>query len=725
MLHWICPECGRECEPKQRDCPSCYPETVAKARIELAAKPVAPTKPASQGEKLSPANAAVLGAAPRTSQASGEAMGAKRVEAVASAPAVSTGQISNPVEGPGGVRVLSVRITAVEQRPGSAEAPPGIPVDQSLSILSRHVTESRLGRMDATVAARWSADQDSVRRAAEEEVQRGLEEEARRAVEHARLRLEAEAAALAEAARRQAGQLARIEADEQVHLKADEAKRIEVEAELKAAQEARRRAEDEAKRQAAEEGKRQAEEEAKRKAEEEAKRRAEEEAKRKAEEEAKRKAEEEAQRKAEEEAQRKAEEEAKRKAEEEAKRKADEEAMRKAEEEAKRKAEEEARVRTEAEAIRKAEEEAMRQAQAIRIAEDEARRRAADQEAKRRAEESLRRLADEARQKAGEVQRRAESETRRRAEEARHAQEETRRKAVEYQRSHQLVTTPGQFLVSRLVPRQQGQQAPNDGVDLDRSFSELFESGPPVRHSRGKAYKADPAGTIEFLCPIVEMPAPPFQKLIALPLAAPRPMVSKSASRYRSAPPEFRPSLPVLPPQLQHFKSSAIIPSVFYASCNKGRRAMPGWLMTGLAAFLMVITGIAILNYVLPAKTAAAGQPRPAHQPVAAQAPETPSLPKRLVELTGFRLHPDRSGKTSVQYVVINHGDTEMRGLTAHIVLRSATAKPFQAPVANFTVRLPSMAALESKDLTTLVETPVDRGVPDWTELRAEVRVEQ
>ena len=100
-------------------------------------------------------------------------------------------------------------------------------------------------------------------------------------------------------------------------------------------------------------------------------------------------------------------------------------------------------------------------------------------------------------------------------------------------------------------------------------------------------------------------------------------------------------------------------------------------------------------------------------------------LSKRLVELTGFRVHQDKTGKTSVQYVVINHADSEMHGLTAHIVLRASTAKPFQAPVANFSVRLPSMAAMESKDLTTVVESPTDRTMPDWTELKAEVRIEQ
>ncbi|HEY3742836.1 MAG TPA: hypothetical protein VGL53_23480, partial [Bryobacteraceae bacterium] len=108
------------------------------------------------------------------------------------------------IEGPGAVRVLSVRVTAVEQRPGSVEAPPGIPVDESLSMLSQHVTDAKLGRVDANVAARWSADQEAVRRAKEDELQHKLEQEARLEAEKERLRVESEALALAEQARREA-----------------------------------------------------------------------------------------------------------------------------------------------------------------------------------------------------------------------------------------------------------------------------------------------------------------------------------------------------------------------------------------------------------------------------------------------------------------------------------------------------------------------------------------
>ena len=363
----------------------------------------------------------------------------------------------------------------------------------------------------------------------------------------------------------------------------------------------------------------------------------------------------------------------------------------------------------------------MVEAEATRKADEEA-RRLAEAESKRKAEESLRRLAEVARLQAIAAQRRSEEEARKRAEDGRLAQDEVRRKTAEYQRERQLATTTGLGLVARSGrPRQQTVDT-IDNSSLDRSFNELFEQPEEV----------DPTKTREILCPIIESPTPPFQRLLQLPMSVPRPLASQATARHRSAPPEFRPSLPVLPKHLHHLADAHIIPSAFHTS-HKARRPMPSWLLTGLVAFLMAITGITVVSYIMPSKTAnAVSPPAPSAQPptnpvpaLATPAANTAGVSKRLVELTGFRVHPDKSGKTSVQYVVINHGDTEMHGLTAYIVLRSSTAKPFQAPLANFTVRLPAMAALESKDLTTLVESPIDRGVPDWTELKAEVRIEQ
>src|SRR5690348_10909425 len=33
MLNWICPDCGRECAPTSRDCPSCVPVGVIQAAV--------------------------------------------------------------------------------------------------------------------------------------------------------------------------------------------------------------------------------------------------------------------------------------------------------------------------------------------------------------------------------------------------------------------------------------------------------------------------------------------------------------------------------------------------------------------------------------------------------------------------------------------------------------------------------------------------------------------
>src|SRR5437879_7000987 len=50
MFHWICPECGREIPPNQRECPACDPKAITAVLIEVipeAAPPAAamPTDP--------------------------------------------------------------------------------------------------------------------------------------------------------------------------------------------------------------------------------------------------------------------------------------------------------------------------------------------------------------------------------------------------------------------------------------------------------------------------------------------------------------------------------------------------------------------------------------------------------------------------------------------------------------------------------------------------------
>ena len=55
MFHWICPECGQECPPSSRDCPTCYPVA------ETAAVPVAASNGAhAQREMDSPPSAVAV-----------------------------------------------------------------------------------------------------------------------------------------------------------------------------------------------------------------------------------------------------------------------------------------------------------------------------------------------------------------------------------------------------------------------------------------------------------------------------------------------------------------------------------------------------------------------------------------------------------------------------------------------------------------------------------------
>src|SRR4051794_12949199 len=114
MLHWICPECGRECEPKERDCPACYPETAVKSRVEVAAKSAAAkstTTPISKSLPPVESRTAVMDGPQTAGLPEPGLVGARkaaRVDSVLADPLASNGSLPHSgsvIEGQGGVRV--------------------------------------------------------------------------------------------------------------------------------------------------------------------------------------------------------------------------------------------------------------------------------------------------------------------------------------------------------------------------------------------------------------------------------------------------------------------------------------------------------------------------------------------------------------------------------------------------------------------------------------------
>jgi chemotaxis protein histidine kinase CheA len=263
----------------------------------------------------------------------------------------------------------------------------------------------------------------------------------------------------------------------------------------------------------------------------------------------------------------------------------------------------------------------------------------------------------------------------------------------------------------------------------------------PAADARPAAPPPPPPPVVEAppaVTPIVEAPAPPFHGLLELPWLELRPVMARSAYGPRSQPPLFEAGKGKLPPQLEHFVEGRIIPSEFMRQGKKGLKAapdatsgsrMPGWMVTGMVAGCMLIAGMGVVNYWLPSKDAPASAAQQAAAPAAAEPPKPeppPAVPAasplRAVEFTGFRIVGDNPGRTVVQYVIVNHTGRDIAPMTVRIELKSN--KLLGPNLCSFAVRLPSLSPYESKDLASALEVKVDpKSVPDWSEVKAEVRV--
>ena len=93
------------------------------------------------------------------------------------------------------------------------------------------------------------------------------------------------------------------------------------------------------------------------------------------------------------------------------------------------------------------------------------------------------------------------------------------------------------------------------------------------------------------------------------------------------------------------------------------------------------------------------------------------------LEFSGFRINRDAAGTANVHFVVLNHSASEVHGAAVQVVLRLATAKPFEPPLATFSMKLPTFGDQESKETSARVDIPTDGPIPDQTGLRADVKV--
>ena len=140
--------------------------------------------------------------------------------------------------------------------------------------------------------------------------------------------------------------------------------------------------------------------------------------------------------------------------------------------------------------------------------------------------------------------------------------------------------------------------------------------------------------------------------------------------------------------------------------------------LVGLLAGVGIAGLLALLYlYVLPKRsadeTASAGAAALENPGPAGSAARAHPLAKHL-EVTGIRLRDFKSGKATIQFVVVNHSPASLPEMTMDVTLRSADKTFFEIPA-----QLPSLGPYEVKDLSASVTTDLKSyELPDWQLIR-------
>jgi hypothetical protein len=96
----------------------------------------------------------------------------------------------------------------------------------------------------------------------------------------------------------------------------------------------------------------------------------------------------------------------------------------------------------------------------------------------------------------------------------------------------------------------------------------------------------------------------------------------------------------------------------------------------------------------------------------------------KYVELVGFRLTEAGGGKLRVKFVVVNHSEADIGDLGVRVRLTTSSAKPDDAPIAVFDVKVPALGPEEIQDVVATSPSKLRvYELPDWQFLKAEFEI--
>ncbi|MBL8179923.1 MAG: hypothetical protein JNK48_34905 [Bryobacterales bacterium] len=176
---------------------------------------------------------------------------------------------------------------------------------------------------------------------------------------------------------------------------------------------------------------------------------------------------------------------------------------------------------------------------------------------------------------------------------------------------------------------------------------------------------------------------------------------------------------PAPPPQSAPPQPTYVVP--------QPKQGLPAWAVVLLVAVLLIGAGWAGITYLRPSAGSSAAAPTT--ETKMATPGETPKAAHpfaKHLEITGLRILETPKQKLQIQMIVVNHSAADLPDLNLEVRLRSSKADPSAEPVTSFTVRVPSVAGYESKEVKAEASTKLRAyEFPDWQFLRAEFDVKE
>jgi hypothetical protein len=152
---------------------------------------------------------------------------------------------------------------------------------------------------------------------------------------------------------------------------------------------------------------------------------------------------------------------------------------------------------------------------------------------------------------------------------------------------------------------------------------------------------------------------------------------------------------------------------------------LPVWLMTIL--FALAIGGVVMgALWVLNTNRGSAGSgPTPSatvESPAAKPGTKTNSIQK-YIEISGVRFIVDGNKKTMARFVIVNHSDSDIRGLAGNVTIWGRTQKSEEDAQGTFSFST-NLGPLETQELTVPLKTKLKiYELPDWQNITTDVQI--